>query len=208
MYQTQFQNRGIWKCLTNVLIGDTAGDYADFLITIFRTVDFKMAGILRHLFQSLFYDHVPFFCVCRHQHIFFNVLFIWLIRNLHPFFRMHNALRVRQTGSCAHDDRGIILFAVFKRQFCKHTSLFAVRGFQHRHHCGTGNHPGVLLVLRTIDSRIVCCNQNQTAVYAGIGDRVQRISGNIYAYQLHGCHCTDTSNGCTDRNFHGNLFIW
>ena len=207
MYQPQFQDRGIRQCFPDILIRNSAGDYANFAVTVFCPVDIKVTGIFGHLLETLFHNNMPLPGICRHQDILFNISDIRLIRHFNPFFRMNHALGMGQSGCGTHNDRRIIGFAVCKRKLCENPCFFAVRRFQNRHHGCTCYHPGVLFILRTIDPRIISCNQNQAAVYAGIGDGIQRIGCNIDTDQLHGSHSASTGNRCTDCHFHGNLFI-
>ena len=92
VYQTKLQHRCVRQGFPYILIGDTAGDDTNFLVAVFHTVDVKMTGIFRHLLQPLFHDHMPFLRIRRHQYIFFNVLFIGLVRYVFPFLRMYHTL--------------------------------------------------------------------------------------------------------------------
>ena len=150
---------------------------------------------------------MPFLRIRRHQYIFFNVLFIGLVRYVFPFLRMYHTLWMGQTSGSADNDRRVIFFTVCKRKLGENAGFFAVGRLQYRNHCRTCNHAGVLLVLGTVNAGVVRSNQYQTAVYAGIGNRIQRVGSYIDTDQFHRSHCPCTGDRGTDCHFHSHLFI-
>ena len=135
-------------------------------------------------------------CISRHHDVLLDIFYIRLILRLHTVLQLYKSLRMSQSRRSAEDKRAVEFLAqlegFFKQIFC----LCTVRRFYHRNLSCTGHHPCILLILRTVQTRIVCDNDDKSAVYSHIGHGIERIRSHVQSYMLHTCHGADARKTC------------
>ena len=91
--------------------------------------------------------------------------------------------------------------------FGKVQGFLRVRGLQHGHLCGDSIVAGVLLVLRGEHARVVGHAEHQPRLDPLIGDRKQRVGGDVQAHVLHAAGGPLSAHGSAVGHFQGHLLI-
>ena len=86
-------------------------------------------------------------------------------------------------------------------------SLLLIGGLQTGHKGELGIEARVLLVLRRVHRRVVCCKDDESALHAGNGAVDEGIGTNVHANMLHADQCTFTCIRHAESRFHGGLLV-
>ena len=155
MNHAKLQNGCFWQRLPYILIWNSACNDTNLQIPQFYPVNSQG---LRRRFQlpvPLFNFHMPVFGIPWHHYILAYIFLIRLIRNLYPFFQLHQSLGMCQSGGNTEDHRAVVLLAQLKSDFHKLLRFLTVRRLQYRHFGSPCNHSCILLVLGAIKPRII-----------------------------------------------------
>ena len=103
-----------------------------------------------------------------------------------PLTQFNDGLAVRDAGRGAEHDRCVVFLGKFEGELGELQALLRVARLQHRDLGGFGVVAAVLFVLRGMQFGVVCTDENQAPVDAGVGEREERVGSDVDADVLHG----------------------
>ena len=207
MNHTQFQNRGLRTYFFYILIWNTTGNKSNLGIIHLNPVNGKITTVLFQFFHALFYPEVAFFRHTRHHNILRRISLIRNIILFHTLSQCNRSLGMSQSGSSTEDNRCIISLTDTVSLFYKVFGFLTVRRLQHRYDGCSCYRSGILLILGTVKSRIICYHDHQTSGSSYVRSCIQWIAGHIQSYMFHGRHRPYTTDGRSDGHFGCYFFI-
>ncbi len=146
--------------------------------------------------------------VGRNHHVAF-----WIVgeaagfRLRDPAAPFEDALGVADAGGDPEQHRAAVRFGEFERTDQEVVALLRVRRFEHRYSGRDCIAAVVLLILAGGHAGIIGADDHQSAGRAGIGDREERIGGDVESDMLHRDQRTAVCKGDADADFESGLFI-
>ena len=129
--------RFIAESLFSILIGNAAGDYADFLVIIFNLVDSEVNGFaVAPCFESLcslFNYDMLLLRHSRHHDIFLRVLDILLESVVYSLPYLNKAAGMRDSRSESDYNRGIVTLGDIICKLRESEAFLRIRGLEHRY---------------------------------------------------------------------------
>ena len=135
--------------------------------------------------KARFHDRVAQLRIARHHDILLRVLFIRPGSRLLPFPGLHGALGMGHPGAHLEQHGRVKPLGKLVGQFGEFERLSAVRRLKHRELRRLSVMAGILLVLRAVHAGVIRHANDHPGVYAGIGNREQRVSSNVEPHVLH-----------------------
>ncbi|OQB56713.1 MAG: hypothetical protein BWX99_00498 [Deltaproteobacteria bacterium ADurb.Bin151] len=179
----------------------------------FRIIDFHF--IFREIFHKIFQGKLTFFDfnasyagIDGHHNVFFSVMnqpcrVLGHLRVL----QSNDGFGMRNSGGCSEKDRSIEFFTDFKGIFDKVFGLLWIGRLQHGNFGEFRVIAVILFVLRTVHRGIIGTDDYQRSLNARVADGKNRVGGNIDTDMFHYSQCFCTTQGSSDCNLHGDLFI-
>ena len=155
------------ECFLNVVVGNSAGNDAQFAVAVFNLVVYRIFGCAVHL--ALLLDECVVFLSCNSRKenptVLRRVQFVLLA----SLANLNGCARVCQSGYNAQKHRLFDSLGVVERLSHHVVGFLLVRRFENRNHGKFSVEARVLLVLRRVHRWVVGSKYNQAAVYACYG---------------------------------------
>ena len=189
------------------MIAGAGSDYANLIGFDFLKVERCRFGIFFQFCKFQFQISAQHFRVCGYADIFLCILHIFADCHFLTFAAFHDGFAMTDTGRHT-DHNGCVILLTELVAFQYHVTAFlAVCRLKHRDFCGFRIVAVILFILCGMLARLVCGNNNRTAVNASIGKREERVCRYVQSHMLHRCHRPTACDRCTNRRFQSHLFI-
>ena len=147
------------------------------------------------------------FCIAWHHNRLLDIFYIFLIFYRHTILKFYQSLGMCQPRSDAEYEWTVIFLAQLISHFDVILCLRAVGRLQYRQLCRSCHHSGILLILGTVESRIIRNDDDKASIHAHVGHRVSRVRSHIKSHMLHTGHRAYAYYGRSNRHFCGDLLI-
>ena len=203
-----FQNVGVGHDVAHVLVGDARRDDADLAFAFFDAVELAVLGQGANPVGALLDKDVPDAGVGRQHGVFLGVAVdLVFALDLDAVVEFDERLGVGHARGYAQQHRRVVFFAYLEGLFREVFGFLAVGGFEHGDFRRGGVVAVVLLVLRGVHSGIVGGNDDDAALCAGVGEREQRVGGDVETDVLHRDDGAPAGEGRAGGDFEGNFFV-
>ena len=178
---SQLQNRiCISKCLLHILItSGRSNDAVRLIASFFNPIDIRRLSPGRQRFRACLHLRMAFLRIARHHNIFSRIFFIFFLLRKHPLSRLYDTLRMTDTSTHLHKNCRIIFFGKLIGKLYKGKRLRRIGRLQHRNFGRLRIMSGILFILGTVHTGIICHTDQKSRIYPGIGNRKKRICRHI-----------------------------